>query len=78
MNNKLIHSTQVIKGLPFNIKSCNMLRYDLIELVCTDTENQFSLVFSTDYLQDFIDKVVKYIDSEEKLTIKNIEDWEVD
>lgn len=78
MNNKLIHSNQVIKGLPFNIKSCNMLRYDLIELVCTDTENQFSLVFSTDYLQDFIDKVVKYIDSEEKLTIKNIEDWEVD
>lgn len=78
MNNKLIHSTQVIKGLPFNIKSCNMLRYDLIELVCTDTENQFSLVFSTDYLQDFIDKVVKYINSEEKLTIKNIEDWEVD
>ena len=78
MNNKLIHSTQVIKGLPFNIKSCNMLRYDLIELVCTDTENQFSLVFSTDYLQDFIDKVVKYINSEEKLKIKNIEDWEVD
>ncbi len=78
MNNKLIHSTQVIKGLPFNIKSCNMLRYDLIELICTDTENQFSLIFSTDYLQDFIDKVVKYIDSEEKLTIKNIEDWEVD
>ena len=77
MNNKLIHSTQVIKGLPFNIKSCNMLRYDLIELICTDTENQFSLIFSTDYLQDFIDKVVEYIDSEEKLTVKNIEDWEV-
>ena len=78
MNNKLIHSTQVIKGLPFSIKSCNMLRYDLIELVCTDTENQFSLVFSTDYIQDFIDKVIEYIDSEEKLTIKNIEDWDVD
>lgn len=78
MNNRLIHSTQVIKGLPFSIKSCNMLRYDLIELVCTDTENQFSLVFSTDYLQDFIDKVLEYIDSEEKLTVKNIEDWEVD
>jgi len=78
MNNRLIHSTQVIKGLPFSIKSCNMLRYDLIELVCTDTENQFSLVFSTDYIQDFIDKVIEYIDSEEKLTIKNIEDWDVD
>lgn len=78
MNNKLIHSTQVIKGLPFSIKRYNMLRYDLIELVCTDTENQFSLVFSTDYLQDFIDKVVEYINSKEQLVIKNIEDWEVD
>lgn len=78
MNNKLIHSNQVIKGLPFNIKNYKILRYDLIELFCTDTENNFSLIFSTDYLQDFIDKVENYINSEEKLTIKNIEDWEVD
>lgn len=78
MNNKLIHSNQVIKGLPFSIKGYNVFRYDLIELICTDSEKEFRLVFSTNYIQDFIDKVVEYINSEEKLTVKNIEDWEVD